>query len=39
MAPSGNRKLIKPIAAGMAAVATMASIWWFALKPRRKNKG
>jgi hypothetical protein len=30
-------KLIKPVAA-IGVLGTMASIWWFALKPRRKPK-
>ncbi len=29
-----SRKLVKP-AAALGVVATMASIWWFALKPWR----
>jgi len=33
-----TRKLVKPIAAIAGVLATMASIWWFALKPRRKPK-
>lgn len=32
-----TRKIAKP-AAVFGAVATMASIWWFALRPRRKAK-
>jgi hypothetical protein len=36
MANSGARKLVKPAAAAVGVLATMASIWWFALKPRRK---
>ncbi len=32
-----KRKLLKPMAA-LAALGTMASIWWFALKPRRKHR-
>jgi hypothetical protein len=32
------RKLVKPIAAVLGLLATMASIWWFALKPRRKSE-
>ena len=32
------RKLVKPVAAVLGVLATMASIWWFALKPRRKPK-
>ncbi len=38
MPKSGNRKVVKPVAAGVVALGTMASIWWFALKPRRKAK-
>jgi len=30
-------KIAKP-AAALGVVATMASIWWFALRPRRKVK-
>ncbi|MGH9043768.1 MAG: hypothetical protein ACRDVP_02830 [Acidimicrobiales bacterium] len=32
-------KLVKPVAALLGLLATMASIWWFALKPRRQRKG
>jgi cbb3-type cytochrome oxidase subunit 3 len=32
-----TRKLAKP-AAAFGLLATMASIWWFALRPRRKIK-
>jgi hypothetical protein len=32
-----TRKIIKPAAAA-GAVLTMASIWWFALRPRRKRR-
>jgi hypothetical protein len=32
-----SRKIAKP-AAAVGVVATMASIWWFALRPRRKVK-
>jgi hypothetical protein len=32
-----TRKIAKP-AAAVGVVATMASIWWFALRPRRKLK-
>ena len=32
---SRSRKLAKP-AAALGLLATMASIWWFALRPRRK---
>jgi len=38
MAKSGARKLITPVAAGIGVLGTMASIWWFALRPRRKVK-
>ena len=38
MATSGARKVIKPVAATIGVLGTMASIWWFALKPRRKAK-
>jgi hypothetical protein len=31
-----KRKLVKPVAAVLGVVGTMASIWWFALKPRRR---
>ncbi len=34
-----SRKIAKPAALGvLATVATMASVWWFALRPRRKVK-
>jgi hypothetical protein len=32
-----KRKLLKPILAVVGVLGTMASIWWFALKPRRKQ--
>ena len=32
-----SRKIAKP-AAAFGVLATMASIWWFALRPRRKHK-
>jgi len=35
--PDGSRKFAKP-AAALGVLATMASIWWFALRPRRKVK-
>ncbi len=38
MAEGQARKMVKPVAAGVGVVATMASIWWFALKPRRKAR-
>jgi hypothetical protein len=33
------RRFLKPVAAVAGLAATMASIWWFALKPRRKQQG
>ena len=35
-----SRKIAKPAAAlgVLATMATMASVWWFALRPRRKVK-
>jgi len=30
-----RRKLLKPALAGVGLLGTIASIWWFALKPRR----
>ena len=35
--PEGPRRFAKP-AAAFGVLATMASIWWFALRPRRKMK-
>lgn len=35
--PDGSRRFAKP-AAAFGVLATMASIWWFALRPRRKTK-
>jgi len=35
---SSEHKLVKPVAAAAGLVATVASIWWFALRPRRKRK-
>jgi hypothetical protein len=32
-----SRKILKP-AAAVGVLATMSSVWWFALKPRRKVK-
>jgi hypothetical protein len=29
---------VKPVAAAAVTLGTMASIWWFALKPRRQAK-
>jgi len=36
--PERARKVVKPVAAVVGVLATMASIWWFALRPRRKPK-
>jgi hypothetical protein len=33
-----TRRVVKPLAAVAGVLATMAGIWWFALKPRRKPK-
>ena len=33
-----KHKLVKPVAAAIGILGTMASIWWFALKPRRKHE-
>jgi hypothetical protein len=38
MAKSGSRSVVKPVAAAAVTLGTIASIWWFALKPRRKAK-
>lgn len=38
MPKSGARKVVKPVAAAAVTLGTIASIWWFALKPRRKGK-
>jgi hypothetical protein len=32
-----RRKLLKPTLAGVGLLGTIASIWWFALKPRRNR--
>ena len=39
MADNGARKVVKPVAAAAVTLGTIASIWWFALKPRRKAAG
>jgi hypothetical protein len=39
MPKSGGRKVVKPVAAAAVTLGTIASIWWFALKPRRQRKG
>ena len=31
-------KVVKPVVAAVGVLGTMASIWWFALKPRRRPK-
>lgn len=36
---ASHNKIVKPIAAALGVAATMASVWWFAFKPRRKEKG
>lgn len=33
-----GRSVVKPVAAALGVLGTMASIWWFALKPRRKAR-
>jgi hypothetical protein len=38
MPERGPHKVVKPVAALVGVLVTMASIWWFALKPRRKPK-
>jgi hypothetical protein len=38
MANSGGRRVVKPVAAAAVTLGTIASIWWFALKPRRKAR-
>jgi hypothetical protein len=37
MPKSGARKVVKPVAAAAVTLGTIASIWWFALKPRRRQ--
>lgn len=32
-----KHKLVTRVAAALGIVGTMASVWWFALKPRRKK--
>jgi hypothetical protein len=34
----GSRSVVKPVAAAAVTLGTIASIWWFALKPRRQPK-
>ncbi len=38
MPTRGARKVVKPVAAAAVTLGTIASIWWFALKPRRQGK-
>jgi hypothetical protein len=38
MPKSGAKKVVKPVAAAAVTLGTMASIWWFALRPRRRAK-
>jgi hypothetical protein len=38
MAKGNVRNIVKPVAAAVGVLGTMASIWWFALRPRRKPK-
>jgi hypothetical protein len=39
MANGRARKVVKPVAAAVGVLGTMASIWWFALKPRWSQRG
>jgi len=34
---SGERRSVKPVVAALGVLGTIVSIWWFALKPRRKR--
>jgi len=34
---SSGRKFVKPLVAAVGLAGTIASVWWFALKPRRKR--
>jgi hypothetical protein len=38
MAKRNVGNIVKPVAAAVGVLGTMASIWWFALRPRRKPK-
>jgi len=38
MAKGPAGKAIRRVAAVVGVLSTMASIWWFALKPRRQRK-
>ena len=35
---NSNKSVAKPVAGVVGVLATMASIWWFALRPRRSKK-
>ena len=35
---SSSRSIAKPAAGIVGVLATMASVWWFALRPRMKAK-
>ncbi|HTZ09422.1 MAG TPA: hypothetical protein VMB72_10135 [Acidimicrobiales bacterium] len=34
---SPDRRSVKPVVAALGVLGTIVSIWWFALKPRRKR--
>jgi hypothetical protein len=34
---SSGRNFVKPVVAALGLAGTIASVWWFALKPRRKR--
>jgi cbb3-type cytochrome oxidase subunit 3 len=34
---SRSRKFVKPLVAAVGLTGTIVSVWWFALKPRRKR--
>jgi ribosomal protein S18 acetylase RimI-like enzyme len=38
VAESGKSNIIKPLVAAVGLAGTAASIWWFALRPRRKRR-
>ena len=35
---SKSKSIAKPAAGVLGVLATVASVWWFALRPRRKAK-
>ena len=35
---NSSKSVAKPVAGVVGVAATMASIWWFALRPRRNKK-